>query len=86
MDAGCYCAHTLRFFPGCSRPKVVTAQASKLMDEGRVDGRMTAVLSYPLGCGGSSGVLGAAAVGRLEADLKHSGLWPRTRFTAVGTK
>lgn len=22
MDAGCYCAHSLRFFPGCSRPKV----------------------------------------------------------------
>jgi len=22
MDAGCYCAHSLRFFPGCSQPKV----------------------------------------------------------------
>jgi hypothetical protein len=27
MDAGCYCAHTLRFFPGCSRPHVTSATA-----------------------------------------------------------
>lgn len=90
MDAGCYCAHTLRFFPGCSRPRVVDARASKLVDGGRVDGRMTATLSYPAsgakGSGGGGGVLGAATVGRLAADLRHDGLWPRTRFAAVGTK
>jgi hypothetical protein len=29
MDAGCYCAHTLRFFPGCSRPHVTSATAGE---------------------------------------------------------
>jgi predicted dehydrogenase len=81
MDAGCYCAHTLRFFPGCSRPKVVSATAGKLVDNGRVDGHMTAVISYPASCGAAVG-----AVGKLEADLRHGGLWPQTRFTAVGTR
>jgi len=47
MDAGCYCAHTLRFFPGCSQPQVVRATAEKLVDDGQVDGRMTAQLRYP---------------------------------------
>ncbi|KAF6253993.1 hypothetical protein COO60DRAFT_364191 [Scenedesmus sp. NREL 46B-D3] len=86
MDAGCYCAHTLRFFPGCSRPLVTSATAGNLMDAGAVDGRMQASLSYPAGSCGSSGVLGAAAVGHLEADLRHKGLWPRTRFIATGTQ
>lgn len=81
MDAGCYCAHTLRFFPGCSRPKVISATAEKLCDDGRVDGRMTASISYP-----AAGSAAAGAVGRLEADLRHGGLWPQTRFTAVGTR
>uniref|UniRef100_A0A383VUP1 D-xylose 1-dehydrogenase (NADP(+), D-xylono-1,5-lactone-forming) n=2 Tax=Tetradesmus obliquus TaxID=3088 RepID=A0A383VUP1_TETOB len=88
MDAGCYCAHTLRFFPGCSRPHVTSATAGKLMDGGAVDGRMQATLAYPKGSSSSSSsssALGAAAVGKLEADLRHKGLWPRTRFVATGT-
>jgi hypothetical protein len=61
--------------------------AGKLMDGGAVDGRMQATLTYPSGSSSSSssGVLGAAAVGKLEADLRHKGLWPRTRFVATGT-
>ncbi|KAF8060547.1 D-xylose 1-dehydrogenase NADP(+) 2 [Scenedesmus sp. PABB004] len=86
MDAGCYCAHALRFFPGCSRPTVTAAQASKLMDGGLVDGAMAATLAYPRPRRGGGGALGAGAVGRLEADLRHPGLWPRTRFVARGTK
>eukprot|EP00879_Flechtneria_rotunda_P032865 GHRR01036284.1.p1 GENE.GHRR01036284.1~~GHRR01036284.1.p1 ORF type:complete len:124 (-),score=23.81 GHRR01036284.1:510-881(-) len=83
MDAGCYCAHTLRFFPGCSRPKVRAAHAEKLVDYGRVDGHMSAELSYPPLEGS---VLCAGTVGRLEADLRHMSLWPTTKFTALGTK
>eukprot|EP00775_Hariotina_reticulata_P008090 gene8090-8283_t len=84
MDAGCYCAHTLRFFPGCSRPKVAWATAEKLVDDGRVDGRMTAQLQYPSSSKGAG--LTAGTVGQLEADLRHTELWPRTHFAAEGTK
>jgi hypothetical protein len=54
-----------------------------------VDGRMQATLSYPQRSSSSSssaGVLGAGTVGKLEADLRHKGLWPRTRLIATGTK
>jgi hypothetical protein len=30
MDAGCYCAHSLRFFPGCSRPQVGPEAAASI--------------------------------------------------------
>jgi hypothetical protein len=129
MDAGCYCAHSLRFFSGCSKPKVrvvvlarkvcdvtttsadidrrifsalcplytpsgahnnaqvESAAASKLMDGGAIDGRMTATLSFPSSSSSSSsGVLAAGAVGRMQADLRHEGWWPSTLFSAVGTK
>lgn len=89
MDAGCYCAHSLRFFPGCSRPRVLDAAASKLVDGRQIDGRMTATLTYPCGSSsssGSAGALAAGAVGVMEADLRHEGLWPTTHFIATGTK
>ena len=65
--------------------QVKEAAASKLVDNGQIDGRMTATLTYPASACGK-GSLAAGAVGRIEADLRHEGLWPTTVFTAVGTK
>lgn len=64
--------------------QVQQAAASKLLDDGQIDGRMTATLSYPAGSCSSS--LAAGAVGHMEADLRHDGLWPVTKFVATGTK
>ena len=50
MDAGCYCAHALRFFPGCHLPLVVSAEAHDVLPGG-VDTCMAAAVQYP---GGSS--------------------------------
>lgn len=73
--------------------QVLDASASKLVDGGQIDGRMTATLTYPSGgsgssssSGGSAGTLAAGAVGIMEADLRHEGLWPTTHFIATGTK
>jgi hypothetical protein len=57
------------------------------MDGGAVDGRMQATLAYPTSSISSSALGGAAAaVGKLEADLRHKGLWPSTQFVATGTQ
>jgi hypothetical protein len=66
--------------------QVQQAEASKLLDNGQIDGRMTATLSYPVGSSSSSSSVAAGAVGRMEADLRHDGLWPVTKFVATGTK
>jgi len=69
----------------CVCLQVETAAASKLLDNGQIDGRMTATLSYPAAtCSKAS--LAAGAVGTMEADLRHEGLWPVTHFIATGTK
>jgi hypothetical protein len=47
---------------------------------------MTALLGVLYGSTSTGAVLTANTVGRLEADLRHPGLWPRTNFTAEGTK
>jgi hypothetical protein len=64
--------------------QVQEAAASKLLDGGQIDGRMTATLSYPASNCSSS--MAAGAVGRMEADLRHDGLWPVTHFIATGSK
>lgn len=63
--------------------QVQEAAASKLLDGGQIDGRMTATLTYPSGSGST---LAAGAIGRMEADLRHEGLWPTTHFIATGSK
>jgi hypothetical protein len=66
---------------------VTSAAASKLLDGGLIDGCISATLSYPGGSSGADGsALAAGAVGRLQADLRHPGLWPSTLFAATGTK
>lgn len=54
MDAGCYCAHSLRFFPGYSRPQVgpkcngihAVAYLAALTSHLPENGRITATLAY----------------------------------------
>lgn len=77
-------AHGLLCLPSLPH-QVQEAEASKLVDNGQIDGRMTATLSYPASACGS-GSLTAGAVGHMEADLRHDGLWPVTHFIATGTK
>ncbi|KAI8464650.1 MAG: hypothetical protein J3K34DRAFT_526024 [Monoraphidium minutum] len=79
MDAGCYCAAALRFFPGLQPTAVTSASAKGIL--GGCDTGMEARLAYG-GPGGGPGQL----VGRLEADLRHEGLLPVTLFTAEGTR
>jgi hypothetical protein len=62
MDAGCYCAHSLRFFPGCSRPQVgpqgnsavstgsEQPTASQVLHNGHTHGRTTATHALASGC------------------------------------
>jgi hypothetical protein len=66
--------------------QVQEAEASKLVDNGQIDGRMTATLTYPGSSSSSAGSLAAGAEGRMEADLRHDGLWPVTKFVATGTQ
>lgn len=65
--------------------QVQKAAASKLLDSGQIDGRMTATVTYPAP-GRAQSSLAVGAVGQMEADLRHDGLWPATEFIAVGTK
>ena len=84
-NTGAYCKDTVQLKLHCLS-FIILLPAGKLMDGGAVDGRMQATLAYPKGSSSSSSsALGAAAVGKLEADLRHKGLWPRTRFVATGT-
>jgi hypothetical protein len=66
--------------------QVQGAEASKLVDNGQIDGRMTATVTYPGSSSSRAGSLAAGAVGRMEADLRHDGLWPITQFVATGTQ
>lgn len=74
MDAGCYCAHALRFFPGL-QPSVQSAAAQGVL-HGFIDQEMVASVKYP----------DCDVVGTLQANLKYKGMWPVTHFQAVGTR
>jgi hypothetical protein len=82
MDAGCYCAHTLRHFPGVTRPRVTSATAPQVLPGG-IDVEMLAEVEYPAAAGGSTAVA-AGAKGQLRASLKAPGVWPVTQFRATG--
>ncbi len=92
MDAGCYCAHALRFFPGVQRPRVLQATASKLLDGGRVDGAVSATVAYTDSANSSGNCrrrscakrwLAPGAVGHMHADLRAGNLLlPTTRLIA----
>jgi hypothetical protein len=77
MDAGCYCAHVLRFLPG-SQPRVLGAWPHKLQDDWFIDREMKASVEYP---GRPDGLTGA-----LHASLAHSGWLPTADIKLVGSR
>jgi hypothetical protein len=76
---GCYCAHALRFFPGVEPSEVISAAPKGALNG--CDTGMAARVAYGPPAGG-----GARLVGRLEADLRHPGLFPVTSLVAEGTR
>jgi hypothetical protein len=77
MDAGCYCAHVLRFLPG-SQPRVLGAWPRKLQADWFIDREMKAAVEYPGRRGGLTGAL--------QASLVHSGWLPAADIQVVGSR
>ncbi|GBF99789.1 16S rRNA (cytosine(1402)-N(4))-methyltransferase [Raphidocelis subcapitata] len=90
MDAGCYCAHALRFFPGLE-PSAVLAASPKGAPVNGCDAGMVASVAYgpdPAAAAAGGGGAGPSPrlVGHLDADLRSDALLPVTTLTAEGTR